>query len=195
MTEPNKVKIDKLPFYSETSESGYTAKATDQSVLQDGFKVVREGVNEGISVYNDACESVNHVVETGSAHSSAAYYQLQQEENLPARLAIISGAGLVGLMVGALRGRIVKKVLYSGIGAGAGASFCYPEDAKEITGIVYDEGRRNALVAYNFINGGIVQDDFVCNKYEVCGITSVYLHLKCTELFLYTLPSSSQKQY
>ena len=57
-------------------------------------------------------------------------------------------------MVGALRGRIIKKVLYSGIGAGAGASFCYPQEAKETGDLVYEEGKRNVLVAYNFINGG-----------------------------------------
>ena len=156
MTEDGstKVPIDDLPFYGEAVKTEYTARPVEESILEDGFKVVREGVNEGVNAYRGACESVNHVIETGSAHSSVAYYQLREEENLPARLALISTAGLLGLMVGSLRGRIFKKVLYSGLGAGAGASFCYPDEAKEAGDMVYQEGRRTALVAYNFITGG-----------------------------------------
>ena len=105
-------------------------------------------------MYNGAKESVNHVIETGTAHSSVAYNQLREEENLPARLALISGAGLMGLMVGSLRGRFFKKALYSTIGAGAAVSFCYPDDAKEGASAVYEEGRRAVLVGYNLVTGG-----------------------------------------
>ena len=156
MTEEGskKVPIDNLPFYGEAVKTEYAAKPSEESVLQDGFKVVREGVNEGVSVYRGACESVNHVIETGQAHSSVAYNQLREEENLPARLALISATGLLGLMVGSIRGRLFKKVLYSGLGAGAGATFCYPDEAKETGDMVYQEGRKTALVAYNFITGG-----------------------------------------
>ena len=82
---------------------------------------------------------------------------MREEENLPARLAIISGAGLVGLMVGALRGRFLKKMFYSGLGAGAGATFCYPDDAKEAGDVALQEGKRNALIAYSFVMGGMLR--------------------------------------
>ena len=60
-------------------------------------------------------------------------------------------------------------MLYSGIGAGAGASLCYPDEAKEITDITYQEGRKNALIAYNFITGGKLKensDSFLCVGFE-----------------------------
>ena len=79
---------------------------------------------------------------------------MREEENLPARLAIISGAGLMGLMIGSLRGRFLKKILYTGIGAGAGAGICYPDEAREIAEIGVEEGKRNVMIAYNFVTGG-----------------------------------------
>ena len=57
-------------------------------------------------------------------------------------------------MIGKFRAGLFKKVLYSGLGAGAGASLCYPDEAKEVGDITYQEGRKNALIAYNFITGG-----------------------------------------
>ena len=78
MTEDGrtKVPIDDLPFYGEAVKTEYTARPVEESILEDGFKVVREGVNEGVAVYKDARDSVNHVIETGQAHSSAAYFQV-----------------------------------------------------------------------------------------------------------------------
>ena len=149
-----KVKISELTFYGDAKKSEYAAQKADASLLQDGFKTVREVTTEGVNMYNETKESVNHVIETGTAHSSVAYNQLREEENLPARLALISGAGLLGLMVGSLRGRLFKKVLYSTLGAGAGVSFCYPDDAKEAGGQVYEEGRKAVLVGYNLLTGG-----------------------------------------
>ena len=150
----SKVRISDLSFYGENKKPEYAAQKSEASLVQDGFKNVREVTTEGVNMYNGAKESVNHVIETGTAHSSVAYNQLREEENLPARLALISGAGLAGLMVGSLRGRFFKKALYSTIGAGAAVSFCYPDDAKEGASAVYEEGRRAVLVGYNLVTGG-----------------------------------------
>ena len=150
----NKVKISELSFYETSRKSEYAAQKPEAGIVQGGFKTVREITNEAVNMYSGAKESVNHVIDTGVAHSTGAYNQLREEENLPARLALISGLGLVGLMVGSLRGRIFKKVFYSGIGAGAGVSICYPEDAREAANTVYEEGAKAALVGYNIVTGG-----------------------------------------
>ena len=154
MTNQGKVKISDLSFYEEPRKAEYAVQEPEAGLVQGGFRTAREVTTEGVNLYTGARDSVNHVIETGVAHSTGAYNQLREEENLPARLALISGAGLLGLMFGAMRGRIVKKLLYSGIGAGAGVAFCYPEDAKEGADIVYEEGRKAALVGYNLITGG-----------------------------------------
>merc|ERR1719339_106033 len=106
---------------------------------------------EGISLIRQAREAVTHVVDTGIAHSTGAYNQLTEEENLPARVGVITGAGLLGLAVGALRGRLLKRVMYTM--AGAGAAVCYPEQAREGGDMVYQEGRKNIMIAYNMVAG------------------------------------------
>merc|ERR1719450_431916 len=68
---------------------------------------------EGVNMVRQAISSVTHVVDTGIAHSSSAYYQLTEEDNLPARVGVITGSGLLGLAVGMSRGRLVKRVVYT----------------------------------------------------------------------------------
>ena len=154
MANDGKVKISDLSFYGEPRKTEYAVQKSEAGLVQGGFQTAREVTTEGVNLYTAARDSVSHVIETGVAHSTGAYNQLREEENLPARLALISGTGLLGLLVGSLRGRIVKKVLYSGIGAGAGITFCYPDDAKDGAGMAYEEGRKAALVGYSFITGG-----------------------------------------
>ena len=48
----------------------------------------------------------------------------------------------------------MKRLLYTGIGAGAGAAVCYPEEANEVSADAYAEIRKKAMIAYNFVNGG-----------------------------------------
>ncbi len=45
--------------------------------------------------------------------------------------------------------------MYTGLGAGVGTAICYPEDSKEISNNVYVESRKKAMIAYNFVTGGI----------------------------------------
>ena len=47
------------------------------------------------------------MLNTGTAHTQAVLSELRSEENLVARVGVVGGAGLVGLVVGAVRGRWV----------------------------------------------------------------------------------------
>ena len=53
------------------------------------------------------------------------------------------------------RGRFIKRVFYTTIGAGIGASISYPAEAKQLSDEAYTETRKKAMIAYNFVNGGI----------------------------------------
>merc|ERR1719167_1569186 len=97
-------------------------------------------------------DQVNHVVETGKAHSQGAYFQLQEEDNLPVRVGVIAGAGTLGLLLG-LRGRLVKRVLYTGLGTGVGAAVCYPDQAKETLNAVETETKNLVSTAYSLVTG------------------------------------------
>ena len=78
--EPQKVSVSSLPFYGEVPRPSYAAQPEEDSVLRDGFKVAREGVTEVVGVAKDTKDAVNHVVDTGKAHSSAALFQVRGKQ-------------------------------------------------------------------------------------------------------------------
>lgn len=52
------------------------------------------------------------------------------------------------------RGRYLKRLVYTSVGAGLGTAVCYPNEASELSGEAYSEIRKKALIAYNFVTGG-----------------------------------------
>jgi hypothetical protein len=48
----------------------------------------------------------------------------------------------------------MKRLVYTMVGAGGAAAVCYPEQAREGREMVYQEGRKNVMMAYNTIAGG-----------------------------------------
>ena len=81
---------------------------------------------------------------------------LQDPENgFAARTAFITGAGVLGYALGAIRGRMFRRLAYAGIGVGASGAICYPEEASKLARDGAEESRRYALIAYNFVNGGM----------------------------------------
>ena len=103
--DSNRVKVDDLSFYSATTSPVYSLNKKEPGFIEQNVKMLREIVLEGVGLVRQGVDTVNHVVDTGVAHSSTAYYQLQEEDNLPARIGVISATGLLGLLVGVRRGR------------------------------------------------------------------------------------------
>ena len=50
--------------------------------------------------------------------------------------------------------RLIKRVLYTGIGAGVGAAVCYPEEANEALVTVEKEGKNAVEMVQALANGG-----------------------------------------
>ena len=75
--ESKNVAVSSLPFYGEAATTSYAARPEEDSLLRDGFKVTREAVTEVVGVARNTRDAVNHVVDTGAAHSSAAYFQVR----------------------------------------------------------------------------------------------------------------------
>jgi len=143
-----------LPFYSKEEKVEYAMVPQEPSALEDGVRMAREAMSEVGKQAGLLVDQVNHVVETGKAHTQGALFQLREEENLPARIGFIAGTGTAGLMLGLLRGRLIKRVLYTGIGAGIGASVCYPEEANEAMATVEKEGKKAVEMVQALANGG-----------------------------------------
>jgi len=158
------VKPSELPFYEETKKHKYTYVAEEPGVLEKNIQLAREGAMTGMAEVNrvrvgaltrlsEIRERATVIYETGKAHSLGAYNQLLDDEGMLARVGVIAGGGALGLVIGTLRGRMLKRLLYTGIGAGAGTAICYPAAVTEAGTQVYGEGRRTALIAYNFVTG------------------------------------------
>lgn len=143
-----------LPFYSKEEKVEYAMAPQEPTALEDGVRMAREAMSEIGKQAGLLVDQVNHVVETGKAHTQGALFQLREEDNLPARVGLIAGAGTAGLMLGLLRGRLIKRVLYTGIGAGVGASVCYPEEANEAMVMVEKEGKKAVEMVQALANGG-----------------------------------------
>ena len=75
--ESKNVAVSSLPFYGEAATTSYAARPEEDSLLRDGFKVTREAVTEVVGVARNTRDAVNHVADTGAAHSSAAYFQVK----------------------------------------------------------------------------------------------------------------------
>ncbi len=88
--------------------------------------------------------------------------QLRADENQALRAGVIAGGGLVGLLFGMMRGRFIKRLFYTGLGAGSAAAVCYPNEAASLSKEAYTEAQRLGYIAYNFVTGGKAhaQEDF-----------------------------------
>lgn len=68
------------------------------------------------------------------------------------RVGAIAIGGIAG-MIFAVRGGFIKKVLYTGIGAGSIASLCYPKETSHYGQIALQEAKKNFAIGYNFAMG------------------------------------------
>lgn len=91
-------------------------------------------------------------------------YLNEPGNSLPRAGAIALGTAS-GYILGLRHGRI-RRVLYTGIGAAALASVCYPNDAKVYANRALDEAKAVAKIGYNFAYGGecaIRSNELICD--------------------------------
>jgi len=74
---------------------------------------------------------------------------LREENNFMPRIGAIGIGGLAGLIFG-LRGRTLKRMVYSSTGAITMAAVCYPKKAEK----GFDIAKYYINISYNFIYGG-----------------------------------------
>lgn len=79
-------------------------------------------------------------------------YLNEPDNTLPRAGAIALGAA-AGYIWGLRHGRI-RRLLYTGIGGGALASVCYPNDAKVYGNRALGEAKAIGKIGYNFVYGG-----------------------------------------
>jgi len=100
-------------------------------------------------------EKVDHVINTGIAHSAATFDMVKDKDNVAAQAGFIGGSALFGYILGAFsrRARILKKLVYTGVLGGGAGYLCYPDEMTQAANYAYEEGNKLSLIAYNFVAG------------------------------------------
>lgn len=120
--------------------------------LESGVRQVRLEVKRGYNELADRTTIAADYYQTAKAHAQQSIDFLKEPQNSMHRSGAIVMGGLAGLIFAA-RGGVIKKIIYTTIGAGTVASLCYPHQAEINARIVLHEGRKIIAVAYNFVKG------------------------------------------
>ncbi|KAH8311112.1 hypothetical protein KR044_004480 [Drosophila immigrans] len=120
--------------------------------LESGVRTVRLELKSGYSMIAERTSVVTDYYQTAKDHTQRSIDFLNEPQNSMHRSGAIVMGGLAGFIFAA-RGGVIKKLVYTTIGAGTVASLCYPRQAEENARIVLFEGRKIFAVAYNFIKG------------------------------------------
>eukprot|EP00092_Neocalanus_flemingeri_P008332 GFUD01008984.1.p1 GENE.GFUD01008984.1~~GFUD01008984.1.p1 ORF type:complete len:266 (+),score=97.29 GFUD01008984.1:37-834(+) len=143
VVETNMVLPSSLPYYRDTVMPTYTKVNQEPTSLHIGIKTARETLLE-------MSRSVSNILDTGKTHIEGVHNQLLDEENLLARVGVIGGAGLVGLVVGSFRGRRLTRLGYTLLGGGAGAVVCYPHLGEKVG----RAGKEGVAMVGQLVTGG-----------------------------------------
>uniref|UniRef100_T1GYV7 MICOS complex subunit n=1 Tax=Megaselia scalaris TaxID=36166 RepID=T1GYV7_MEGSC len=132
-------------------------QAAPIQALECGIRTVRVEVFNVCNALSEQKKNFDDVLETGRAHTQTTIDYLNEPANTMPRVGAIAIGGLAG-MIFAVRGGFIKKVLYTGVGAGGIASLCYPKEAEHYGQIALQEAKKNFAIGYNFAMG-IKPDD------------------------------------
>ena len=148
-----------IPIYGEKNVSPANTNVQEAGPLLSTVKETRLAVQGVYHQMQDVVlpirDNAKTVIETGKAHTQATYQMIRDEDNVLVHAALIGGSGLIGFMIAsfAKRARFVKRLLFTGVGAGVAASICYPPEAAILANSAFEETKRLGLIAYNFVQG------------------------------------------
>jgi len=158
-----KCKPSELPLYiplhaKNIKHENVHNKKADDSALESGFRTVRVELVSALNAVSSQKQHFTDYIDTAKAHTKTTVDYLNQPENTLPRVGAIAVGGLAGLIL-SLRGGFIKRVLYTGVGAGAIASICYPEEAGKYGDVALKETKKGVNIGYNFIFGIKPGDD------------------------------------
>jgi len=135
------------PLETKTSETYEAAVG--------GVREARLLAQSGWGQLEEFKHKVDHVINTGIAHSAATLDMVKDRDNLAAQAGFIGGSALFGYIIGAFsrRARLLKKLVYTGALGGGAGYVCYPDQMTQAANYAYDEGNKLSLIAYNFVAG------------------------------------------
>jgi len=160
-TKPQLTKPCDIPIYGDIIGSKNVEKPLETKPSEtyesavNGVREVRLLAQSGWGQLEDLKQKVDHVINTGIAHTAATIDMVKDRDNVTAQAGFIGGATLLGYVLGAFskRARLLKKLVYMGALGGGAGYVCYPEEMTLAANYAYDESNKLSLIAYNFVAG------------------------------------------
>lgn len=87
----------------------------------------------------------------------AMFTYLSEECDETTRMGAVGIGAVTGFILG-IRGGMIRRLFYSGVGAYGMSAACYPKQTVGYTQVGIAESRKYATIAYNFAFGG----EFLC---------------------------------
>ncbi|CAH2267812.1 jg5749 [Pararge aegeria aegeria] len=158
---PPPMKPSELPIY-EAPHADYAeyleAQAKDnktsyvRSALLAPVRAVREQVQTAVAHTESATSTIKDQYSELQDRSEWIVQYLREEENKQMRYGAVAMGGLTGFIFG-LRGGLIRRIFYAGLGTTGMGYVCFPEETKQL---MKDNGtllRQYINIAYNFCYG------------------------------------------
>ncbi|KAJ8733717.1 hypothetical protein PYW07_014268 [Mythimna separata] len=158
--KPQPMKPSDLPIY-EAPHAEYAEKAQSKadkdigyvkSVLLTPVRAIREQVQVVVDHGERAKHTVQDQFQEFQDKTGWIFKYLREEENKQVRYGAVAMGGLTGFIFG-LRGGIIRRVFYAGVGTTAMGYVCFPEETREIMKDNSVLAKKYINIAYNFLYG------------------------------------------
>ncbi|XP_074599609.1 MICOS complex subunit 26/27 [Brevipalpus obovatus] len=130
-SESSPVTVDQLPIYGNPHPPKDVVKTDERGMIENTVFQARTTVQDNLKFMDGFYTRSKQIFETAKAHSMSTIDYIGDEENLLPKIGVITGGGLLGLLLSARRG-IFKKMLYTSAGIGIMSGVCYPKQSSEM---------------------------------------------------------------
>ncbi|ESO09223.1 hypothetical protein HELRODRAFT_156416 [Helobdella robusta] len=127
----SKIKLSELPLYDvKKSEPTFIVEEENISMLRSSISDARKFVWEYVGSMEGMIATIKDKYNVAESHTKETLAYIHEDSAVLPRIAIITVAGLGGVIAG-YRGGIFKKIIYSSISVATAAAVCYPKEASD----------------------------------------------------------------
>ncbi|XP_049887878.1 uncharacterized protein LOC126382149 [Pectinophora gossypiella] len=140
--------------YGEYKESMETKQQISyiRNVILEPVRVVRQSVQNVWEQTESIQQTVRDNYNELQDRTDWIVKYLREEENKDIRYGAVAMGGLTGFIFG-LRGGIIRRLFYAGVGTTIMGAVCFPEETKELAKENGVLAKQYANIAYNFLYG------------------------------------------
>ncbi|XP_076456951.1 MICOS complex subunit MIC26-like [Babylonia areolata] len=136
--EERRVKVTELSLYENPEDRiEYRILPEDISPLRQGISEVRQAIWNYLEAVQETTDMVKEKFDIGKAHTEGLIDYIQNDPGMLPRAAVITVAGLGGIIAG-YRGGVMRKLFFSTTAVVAATSLCYPNEAVALTTGAYN---------------------------------------------------------